>query len=339
MKWDVIVVGSGHAGVEAAWAAARRGCRVLVATVDWKKTAYMSCNPSIGGLGKGHIVKELDVLGGVMPRAADAAALQFKKLNRSKGPAVRGSRMQCDKEQYSLYVRRFLAGKVFQGYSLAEVDPSAAANISCLSTEVKRLIFKKACVSGVITAKGDKIQAQAVILTTGTFMKARMFMGTNIQAGGRAGEKATEGISDQLKNLGFLVHRLKTGTPPRLKKSSIDFSLLTPEPGDRDFEPMSFFSPRRRRLPHRLCYITHTNAKTHAIIYKNLSRSPLYTGAIRAKGPRYCPSVEDKITCFPDKTRHQSFLEPETLKGHSIYLQGLSTSLPVRCARGIFKKH
>ena len=330
-SYDVIVVGSGHAGVEAAYAAARLGCRVLIVTVRWDCTAHMSCNPSIGGLGKGHIVKELDVLGGVMARAADASCIQFKKLNRSKGPAVRGSRAQCDKVQYSLYVQQFLSAQLARSQSLASLfdfDP-ACLRISYLSTEVKSLIFKKNYCQGVITDKGDKIYARAVVLTTGTFMKARMHVGERVQAGGRAGEKATEGLSDQLKSLGFSVYRLKTGTPPRLKKSSIDFSVLSPQAGDKVFQPFSFFSLSSQRLPKKLCYLAYTNRKTHELIYKNLNKSPLYTGAIQARGPRYCPSVEDKITCFPDKTQHQSFLEPETVNGESIYLQGLSTSLPV----------
>lgn len=328
--YDVIVVGSGHAGVEAAYAAARLGCRVLIATVRWDCTAHMSCNPSIGGLGKGHIVKELDILGGLMARAADAACIQFKKLNRSKGPAVRGSRAQCDKMQYSLYVQQFLSAQSAGSQKLIssfDLDPACLC-ISHLSAEVKKLIFEKNCCRGIITEKGDKIFARSVVLTTGTFMKARMHVGERVQSGGRDGEKATEGLSDQLKSLGFSVYRLKTGTPPRLKKNSIDFSALSPQAGDKIFQPFSFFSLSSPRLPKKLCYLAYTNEKTHEVIYKNLKKSPLYTGAIQARGPRYCPSVEDKITYFPDKIQHQSFLEPETINGESIYLQGLSTSLP-----------
>ena len=312
-SFDIIVVGSGHAGVEAAYAAARRGCSVLIVTVNWERTAHMSCNPSIGGLGKGHIVKELDILGGLMGRAADATCLQFKLLNSSKGPAVRGSRMQCDKEAYSSFVTDYL---------------TSIEKIFFISAEVKKLHFEKNICKGVITDKGDKIFAQAVILTTGTFMKGMMHIGSTKKSGGRVGEKATEGLSDQLKTLGFPVYRLKTGTPPRLKKNSIDFSKLSPQGGDEKFKPFSFFSSLDLKLSQILCYLTYTNERTHEIIRKNLKFSPLYSGAIKGTGPRYCPSIEDKLIRFADKDRHQSFLEPETLTGNSIYLQGLSTSLP-----------
>ncbi|MDE0518146.1 MAG: tRNA uridine-5-carboxymethylaminomethyl(34) synthesis enzyme MnmG [Bdellovibrionales bacterium] len=312
-NFDVIVVGSGHAGVEAAYAAARRGCSVLIVTVDKERTAHMSCNPSIGGLGKGPIVKELDILGGLMGRAADASCIQFKLLNSSKGPAVRGSRAQCDKSFYSAFVKKYL-------FSLKK--------ISVLSAEVKTLVLDKDKCKGVMTDKGEKIFSQAVILTTGTFMKGMMYIGSEQKSGGRVGEKATKGLSDQLKTLGFPVHRLKTGTPPRLKKGSIDFSSLEIQEGDAHFRPFSFFSPPVLNLPQIPCYLTYTNEKTHNIIRKNLHLSALHSGRIQGVGPRYCPSVEDKIIRFADKDRHQSFLEPETLKGTSIYLQGLSTSLP-----------
>ena len=311
--YDVIVVGSGHAGVEAGYASARKGCSTLMVTVDWQKTAHMSCNPSIGGLGKGHIVKEIDILGGLMPRMADKACIQFRLLNRSKGPAVRGSRTQCDKNLYSLFVRKYLEG---------------VKNLSFLSTEVKALLIEKGQVKGVITDKGETIYSKAVVLTTGTFMRGLMHIGSHKNPGGRVGEKATEGLSDQLKTLGFPVYRLKTGTPPRLKKQSINFASLTAQQGDKEFEPFSFFSPLKLNLPQRLCHITYTNEKTHDLIKKNLKHSALFSGAIEGKGPRYCPSVEDKIIRFAEKTRHLSFLEPETLDGDSIYLQGLSTSLP-----------
>ena len=310
--FDVVVVGSGHAGVEASYSSARKGASVLLVTMDLSRTAYMSCNPSIGGLGKGHIVKEIDVLGGLMGRAADSACIQFKLLNRSKGPAVRGSRAQCDKSLYSTFVRNYLEKQ---------------ENISFLSGEVKSLLFKKDCCVGVVTDKGDKIGARAVVLTTGTFMKGIMHIGSQKQVGGRAGEKSSTGLSDQLKSLGFPVYRLKTGTPPRLKKESIDFSALIPQSGDKEFRPFSFFT-KELKLPQVKCYLTYTNEKTHEIIRKNLKFSALYSGAIEGQGPRYCPSVEDKIIRFAEKTKHQSFLEPETLGGSSIYLQGLSTSLP-----------
>ena len=312
-SFDVIVVGSGHAGVEAALAASRKGCSVLIATVDWNKTAFMSCNPSIGGVGKGHIVKEIDILGGFMGRAADLSCVQFKLLNRSKGPAVRGSRAQCDKDIYRQTVRDYVA---------------SVSNISPISVEIKSLLFEKEECKGVITAQGDSIYSQTVVLTTGTFMKGLMHIGSVRKPGGRVGEKAVSGLSDQLKALGFPVYRLKTGTPPRLKKSSIDFSKLTFQEGDKEFRPFSFFSEAVLKLPQTKCYLTNTNEKTHEIIRKNLKYSALYSGAITGAGPRYCPSVEDKIVRFANKTKHLSFLEPETLNGSSIYLQGLSTSLP-----------
>ena len=312
-NFDVIVVGSGHAGVEAAFAAARLGLQVLVATVRWDRTAHMSCNPSIGGLGKGHIVKEIDILGGLMGQATDQSCIQFKRLNTRKGPAVRGSRAQCDKEIYSAYMRKRL---------------SQLENISFISVEVKSLLFKSNQCQGIITQQGDFIRSKAVILTTGTFMKGIMHIGSFQKPGGRIGEKATLGLSDQLKSEGFPVFRLKTGTPARLKKNSIDFSAMTPQQGDNIFRPFSFFSPSQLQLSQRMCYLTYTNEKTHEIIRKNLKFSPLYTGKIQSQGPRYCPSIEDKVVRFADKNRHQSFLEPETLNGDSIYLQGLSTSLP-----------
>ena len=312
---DVIIVGSGHAGVEAAYAVARKGLRALITTVKWETTARMSCNPSIGGLGKGHIVKEIDILGGLMPRAADYSCIQFKLLNSSKGPAVRGSRVQCDKDIYSSFVKNYL-----------EAEPL----ISILSTEVKSLIFETNVCVGVVTDKGEKLRAKSVILTTGTFMRGLMHIGSTQKSGGRVGEQATDGLSDQLKALGFPVYRLKTGTPPRLKKSSIDFDKLKPQTGDKFLKPFSFFSSNKLRLPQIYCHLTYTNKKTHEIIRKNLKHSSLYSGAVKegGVGPRYCPSVEDKILRFSDKPRHQSFLEPETLEGSSIYLQGISTSLP-----------
>ncbi len=322
--YDVIVIGSGHAGVEAAYAASRLHCRVLILTVNWNTTARMSCNPSIGGLGKGHIVKEIDILGGLMPKAADASCIQFKRLNITKGPAVRGSRAQCDKELYSEFIRNFIAKKQ---------DP-ACQNISFLSREVHSLIFKNNKCIGVVTNQKERFFCHAVVLTAGTFMQGVLHVGSTKQTGGRVGEKATSHLSHQLKNLAFPLHRLKTGTPPRLKKRSIDFSILEEQKGDKVFRPFSFFSPLKNHLPQRSCYVTYTNRKTHTVIRDNLHKSPLFTGAIQAKGPRYCPSVEDKVTCFPHKQKHLSFLEPETLNGESIYLQGLSTSLPadVQCA-------
>ena len=311
--FDVIVVGSGHAGVEAGYVSARMGCSVLMVTVHWKHTAFMSCNPSIGGLGKGHIVKEIDILGGLMGGMADQSCIQFKRLNSSKGPAVRGSRAQCDKKYYSLFVRK---------------EMERHKNIATLSAEVKSLLIEKGHCRGVVTDKGEQIKGRTVILSAGTFMKGILHIGDQQKEGGREGEKATFGLSDQLKSLGFPVHRLKTGTPPRLKKESIDFSALPAQKGDTVFRPFSFFSSPLLKLPQVPCHITRTNEKTHDLIRKNLNLSALYAGGIEGRGPRYCPSVEDKIVRFADKAQHISFLEPETLTGSSIYPQGLSTSLP-----------
>ncbi len=312
-KFDLIVVGGGHAGVEAACVSARRGFSTLLITLKKDRLAYMSCNPSIGGLGKGHLVKEMDVFGAEMPLAADRQCLQFKRLNASKGPAVRGSRIQCDKALYSRYILERL--KTYPHLFLKEV-------------EVSKLLLKNSRCEGVVTTSKKKIFSKAVVITTGTFMRAVMHFGLDRKKGGRLGDKATTGISDQLKDFGFEIKRFKTGTPPRLCKKSIDISLLEKQLGDKHFIPFSFRGENKLRLPQIACHITYTNEKTHEIISRNLDQSPLFTGAIQGIGPRYCPSLEDKITRFPEKERHQSFLEPEGLSTDSIYLQGMSTSLP-----------
>ena len=320
--YDVIVVGAGHAGVEAALAAHCLGQKVLVITSNVSRIAFMSCNPSIGGLGKGHIVKEIDVLGGFMPLAADEATIQFKRLNQSKGPAVRGSRVQCDKDKYSQFIKEKL-------FSCVEV----------IEAEVKSLLMKNSneC-EGVILEDGSSIASRAVILTTGTFMGAVMHFGHNQISGGREGDKASLGLSDNLRSLGFEVTRLKTGTPPRLDKASIDWTQLEANYGDDNFFSMScrhiLLNPKLPQVP---CYQTYTNEQTHDIIRSNLHLSALHSGRIESKGPRYCPSVEDKIIRFADKDRHLTFLEPETLAGNSIYLQGLSTCLPEKIQEKFLK--
>ncbi|MCH2532984.1 MAG: tRNA uridine-5-carboxymethylaminomethyl(34) synthesis enzyme MnmG [Bdellovibrionales bacterium] len=312
-QYDIIVVGGGHAGVEACTVAARMGLKTLLVTLRLDRSGYMSCNPSIGGLGKGHIVKEIDAFGGVMPEATDKNCIQFKRLNSSKGPAVRGSRAQCDKDLYCQTVQSEL-----------ENHP----NLEILAAEVESLYLEKDQCKGVYLKDGSLVPSKAVILTTGTFLNAVMHFGLKRIEGGRIGDSSSFGLSNQLKDFGFSVNRLKTGTPPRLLKQSIDWSKMEEQYGDKTFMPFSLFSENKMQLPEVACYLAYTNEKTHEIIRNNLDKSPMFTGVIEGIGPRYCPSIEDKITRFHEKNRHQTFLEPEGLSTDSIYLQGISTSLP-----------
>jgi tRNA uridine 5-carboxymethylaminomethyl modification enzyme len=311
--YDVIVIGGGHAGCEAALAAARMGCQTLLLTIDLDKIAQMSCNPSIGGLGKGHLVREIDALGGEMAKCIDQTGIQFKMLNRSKGPAVQGNRAQADKQMYRLQMKATLEQQ--EGLEIKQGT-------------VESLLIRDGGIAGIMTTMGFAYGAQAAVVTTGTFLRGLIHIGLKNQAGGRSGEAAAYGLSEQLMQLGFQMGRLKTGTPPRLDAKTIDCSGLEPQPGDREPTPFSYTTEAITQ-PQVLCYLTYTNEATHHIIRENLDRSPMYAGVIQARGVRYCPSIEDKVVRFADKERHQIFLEPEGRQTLEIYPNGISTSLPL----------
>ncbi len=313
MECDIVVVGGGHAGCEAALAAARMGCRVVMLTIDLKKIATMPCNPAVGGIGKGHLVKEIDALGGEMGWNTDQSGIQFRVLNMRKGPAVRATRVQCDKQIYANRMKDTV---------------SRQDNLSIIQGTVDRILTQGGSVDGVMTNSGEIILTKAVVLTSGTFLKGLMHIGLNHLPGGRAGEPSAENLSDCMRDFGFEIGRLKTGTPPRIDRDSIDFNVMIPQPGDSVPRP---FSIRTTTLPNPqiYCHITYTNDETHRIIRENLDRSPMYCGIIESTGPRYCPSIEDKVVRFADKNRHQIFMEPETIESRSFYPNGISTSLPV----------
>lgn len=311
--FDVIVVGAGHAGIEACLAPARLGLKTLMVTTNIERIGYMSCNPSIGGLAKGHMVREIDTLGGQMAIAADETCIQYKRLNASKGPAVRGTRVQNDKVLYSAFQKNALLSQ---------------PNLKVIESEVKRLILKDGLCSGVVLNDGSSVYSKTVILTTGTFMNGVMHVGLKQEAGGRVGDAPSVGLSDQLADYGFEVKRLKTGTPARLLRDSIDWSKTIPQAGDEKIYPFSSRSSQKLKLPQVLCYLSRTTERTHDIIRSNLDKSPMFCGLIEGIGPRYCPSIEDKVTRFAERASHQTFLEPESLSTDLIYLQGISTSLP-----------
>jgi tRNA uridine 5-carboxymethylaminomethyl modification enzyme len=310
--FNVIVIGAGHAGCEAALAAARIGLSTCMFTANLDTIAHMSCNPAIGGLAKGHLVREIDALGGEMAKAADKAGIQFRMLNLSKGPAVWSLRAQADRVLYKLFMRRSIENQT---------------NLTIKQGSVEKIIVENNAVAGIMTSLGTFYGASTVIVTTGTFLKGLIHIGTNSFQAGRAGEFPSIGLSDSLREIGLKMGRLKTGTPPRLDGRSIDFSKTTPQWGDTPPTPFSH-STEAITNPQLPCYITYTNKKTHEIILGNLDRSPLYSGRIKGIGPRYCPSIEDKVVRFSDKERHQVFLEPEGLETTEYYANGISTSLP-----------
>ena len=311
--YDAIVVGAGHAGIEASLAAARMGCETLMLTLNLDHIGQMSCNPAIGGIGKGHLVKEIDALGGEMAKAIDETGIQFRILNTKKGPAVRASRAQADKALYRQRMKRVL--ETCPGLTLRQGSGEA-------------LIVENGEVKGIETQIGERFYGRRIILTTGTFLKGLVHIGDRNFSAGRAGDFAVHGLSESLAQLGFKVGRLKTGTCPRLNSRSIDYSKLQIQFGDEPPNPFSFSNKEitQRQVP---CHITYTNGKTHEIIRSGIHRSPMYSGVIKSRGPRYCPSIEDKIVRFADKPRHQIFLEPEGLDTVEIYPNGLSTSLPL----------
>ena len=330
-RFDVIVIGGGHAGTEAALAAARMGVKTLLLTHNVETLGQMSCNPAIGGIGKSHLVKEIDALGGAMATATDKGGIQFRILNSRKGPAVRATRAQADRVLYKAAVREILENQ---------------ANLWIFQQAADDLIVENEQVKGVVTQMGLRFHADSVVLTTGTFLGGLIHIGMQNYSGGRAGDPPSIALAHRLRELPLRVGRLKTGTPPRIDGRSVDFSVMTEQPGDTPTPLMSFLGKREHQPKQISCWITHTNARTHEIIAANLDRSPMYSGVIEGVGPRYCPSIEDKIHRFADKDSHLVFIEPEGLTTHELYPNGISTSLPfdvqlqvVRSIRGMENAH
>ncbi len=329
--FDVIVIGGGHAGTEAALASARLGAKTLLLTHNIETLGQMSCNPAIGGIGKGHLVKEIDALGGVMARAIDRAGIQFRILNASKGPAVRATRAQADRVLYKQAIRHFL---------------ETQENLLIFQQAVDDILIENDRVTGVVTQMGLKFKAKTVVLTAGTFLAGKIHIGLNNYEGGRAGDPPAKNLAARLRDLNLRVGRLKTGTPPRIDSRSIDFSVMEKQEGDKPTPVFSFLGKVEDHPQQIPCYITHTNDKTHDIIRSGLGQSPMYAGVIEGIGPRYCPSIEDKVVRFADKNSHQIFVEPEGLTTFEIYPNGISTSLPfeiqiefVRSMRGFENAH
>lgn len=316
-NYDIIVVGGGHAGCEAAMAASRMGSSVLLVSTDMLGFARMSCNPAVGGIAKGQIVKEIDALGGYMAMVTDAASLQFRMLNKSKGPAMWSPRAQCDKTMFSLYWRKILENN---------------CNLDIYADSATSFLFENSKIAGVRTTTGAIFKSRAVILTTGTFLNGKLFIGRTQFEGGRIGEMSSHGLTEQLVSLGISTERMKTGTPPRIDISSVDTDSLVRQPGDQEPDKFSFLpylSAVQNGTPQMPCYILHTNEKVHDILRSGFDESPLFTGMIHGRGPRYCPSIEDKLRVFADKDSHQLFLEPEGRGTNEYYLQGFSSSLPL----------